>query len=69
MRHLAEEPGKLYLWSRIRKIDEDSVIIVEASKSTDFSYVESFGFSVLKKKEYKTNLHLFLALEGSERVC
>ena len=44
-------------------------IIVEASKSTDFSYVESFGFSVLKKKEYKTNLHLFLALEGSERVC
>ena len=50
-------------------IDEDSVIIVEASKSTDFSYVESFGFSVLKKKEYKTNLHLFLALEGSERVC
>lgn len=50
-------------------IDEDSVIIVEASKSTDFSYVESFGFSVLKKKEYKINLHLFLALEGSERVC
>ena len=50
-------------------IDEDSVIIVEASKSTDFSYVESFGFSVLKKKEYKTNLHLFLALEGSEKVC
>ena len=31
-------------------IDEDSVIIVEASKSTDFSYVESFGFSVLKKE-------------------
>lgn len=50
-------------------VSEESVIIVEASKETDFDYVESFGFSVLKKKEYKTNLHLFLVPERRERVC
>ena len=41
-------------------VDEDTVIIVEASKHTDFSYVEEYGYRIARRKEYKTNLHLFL---------
>lgn len=45
-------------------LGEDALIIVEASLETDFSYVEEYGFSVIKKKIYQTNCHLFL--ENSE---
>lgn len=41
-------------------IDGDTVLITEASLKTDFSYVESLGFYITKKKEYKTNKHVFL---------
>ena len=41
-------------------IDEETLIIVEASLKTDFSYVEDLGYRVRKRKEYKTNMHLFL---------
>lgn len=39
---------------------EDTMIIVEASLETDFSYVEALGFAITKNKEYKTNKHVFL---------
>lgn len=41
-------------------LSEDALIIVEASMETDFSYLDELGFSVIKKKEYKTNVHVFL---------
>lgn len=41
-------------------IDEDTIIIIEASLETDFSYLESLGFSMTKSKEYKTNKHVFV---------
>lgn len=41
-------------------IDEETLVIVEASLETDFSYLEDYGFSVVKRKEYKTNTHMFL---------
>lgn len=41
-------------------INEDSVIIVEASLDTSFDYLEEFGFQITKRKEYKTNMHIFL---------
>lgn len=44
-------------------ITEDSTIIVEASKETDFSYVEELGFVIEKQKEYKTNKHVYLYLD------
>ena len=40
--------------------DNDTLIIVEASLETDFSYLKELGFQVLKRKEYKTNVHMFL---------
>lgn len=46
--------------SRTNILAQDGVIIVEASLNTDFSYLDSFGFSVIKEKIYKTNKHVFL---------
>lgn len=43
---------------------EDALLIVEASLDTDFSYLEDLGYIVLKRKEYKTNVHMFLEREA-----
>lgn len=45
-------------------LSEDGIVIVEASLETDFSYVEGLGFSIVKKKEYKTNKHIFIEKEA-----
>lgn len=41
-------------------LKEEGMIIVEAAKETDFSYVKELGFEVKKEKVYKTNKHVFL---------
>ena len=48
---------------------EDGVIIVEASKNTEFDYVEDLGFSIIKTKEYKTNKHVFIESAGRKDIC
>lgn len=47
-------------------LKEDTVIIIEASKDTDFWYLEKLGYSLLKQKEYKTNKHVFVVREERE---
>ena len=42
--------------SKSELVYEDTVIIVEASLDTDFSYLEQMGFRMIKTKEYKTNI-------------
>lgn len=39
---------------------EDTLVVVEASLETDFSFAEDAGFQVLKEKCYKNNKHVFL---------
>ena len=41
-------------------LKEDSLIIVEASLETDFSYLDELGLAVRKLKTYKTNEHAFI---------
>lgn len=41
-------------------IDENTMIIVEASLETNLDYLDEFGFSLVKKKDYKTNYHAFI---------
>ena len=48
---------------------EDTVIIVEASLNTDFSYIGELGFSLIKEKRYKTNKHVFFEKAGKEEIC
>lgn len=44
-------------------INKESIIIVEASLDTEFDYLEELGFHVIKRKEYKTNTHMFIKLQ------
>lgn len=50
-------------------LEEHGMIIVEASKETDFSYLDDWGLTITKTKTYKTNKHIFLELEKEEEVC
>ena len=52
-----------------RLISGDTLVIVEASRKTDFSYLTETGYSVIKEKDYKTNRHLFLERAGEEKLC
>lgn len=44
--------------------DSNTIIIVEASMNTDFSYVMEYGMKVLKEKRYKSNKHVFMQKSG-----
>ena len=50
----------LYAFRDASFISEDTLIIVEASLNTDFDWAEDAGYEILKKKIYKTNVHVFL---------
>lgn len=45
-------------------IDEDTIIVVEASLTTKFDYLEESRFRVYREKEYKTNKHVFIEVIG-----
>lgn len=44
-------------------INEETLIIVEAALGTEFDYAEELGFQVIRVKEYKTNMHVFLTMQ------
>lgn len=48
---------------------EDTAIIVEALKETDFFYSKELGFIIRKEKIYKSNKHVFLEKAGEEERC
>jgi len=41
-------------------LKEEALIIVEMKLHEDYSYVKDLGYTVLKEKRYKTNMHVFL---------
>lgn len=41
-------------------LHEDSLVIIEASISTDIDYIGSLNFEIEKIKQYKNNMHIFL---------
>lgn len=46
--------------SNMKYVTEDTLIIIEASLHTDFSYLSEYGFTLEKEKKYKTNKHVFV---------
>lgn len=44
--------------------DTYTVIVVEASLKTDFSWLDEMGYQAYKWKKYKTNQHVFLQKKG-----
>ncbi len=41
-------------------IDENTLIIIEASDQTDFSYLEEIGYEMQRDKRYGSNRHVFV---------
>lgn len=41
-------------------ITEETLIVIEASKETEFGWLGALGFQMIKSKEYKTNKHIFV---------
>lgn len=58
------EKNVLAMLGEMRYVTADTLIIVEASLDTDFSYLEEMGFYMVKDKRYKTNRHVFIRRTG-----
>lgn len=46
--------------ARSSLLKKDTMIIVEADLSTDFSYLDEMGYEMIREKKYKTNVHIFI---------
>ena len=44
----------------VKYVTDNTIIVIEADRHTDFSYVKEMGFEIFKQKVYKTNQHVFL---------
>ena len=44
-------------------VNEETLIVFEASLKTDISYLDAFGYELLKDKKYKTNRHVWVRLK------
>lgn len=53
------EQNVLAVLRDMRYVTEDTLIIIEASLRTDFTWLSDTGFSTLREKRYKTNKHIF----------
>ncbi|MDE6924335.1 MAG: 16S rRNA (guanine(966)-N(2))-methyltransferase RsmD [Acetatifactor sp.] len=60
------EKNVLTVLQNMSYVTEDTLIIVEAALDTDFSYLETMGYTAEKEKKYKTNKHMFI--RKTERV-
>ena len=47
-------------------VTDNTLIIVESSLDTDFSYLNEIGFTLVREKDYKANRHLFIRRTVSE---
>jgi len=41
-------------------VNDETLIVVEASLQTDFSYLADIGFELFREKKYKNNQHVFI---------
>ena len=40
--------------------DAHTLIIAEADEKTDFTYLDALNMECVRRKEYKTNVHMFI---------
>ncbi len=50
----------LEILCNMKYVTDDTLIIVETSLDTDFSYLPLLGFELIREKKYKTNKHVFI---------
>ena len=53
------EKEVLRILSNAPYVTERTLIVIESSLESDFSYLEQMGFVLTKEKRYKTNKHVF----------
>ena len=58
--NLEHEKNVLQALQNSNIIDNYTLIVIEASLHTDFSYLNEFGYELVKEKRYKTNKHIFI---------
>ena len=61
------EKNVLELLEKSVIINNDTIVIVEASLDTSFDYLDSLGFEIYKEKTYKTNKHLFIKKKNGDK--
>lgn len=54
------EKETLTILSGLDILDEDGLIVVEASPKTDFSYLDDLGYEKFKERRYGMSQHIFL---------
>ncbi|MFV0364010.1 MAG: 16S rRNA (guanine(966)-N(2))-methyltransferase RsmD [Suipraeoptans sp.] len=47
-------------------VNQNSLIIVEASNNTSFEFLNSINLQIIKEKNYKTNKHVFIELREED---
>lgn len=47
-------------------VNEETMIVVEASLQTDFSYLDDLGLEMFREKKYKNNRHVFIQTQENE---
>jgi len=57
--NLEHEKNVLQALQSSNIIDNHTLIVIEASLHTDFSYLNDLGYELVKEKRYKTNKHIF----------
>ncbi len=55
-----EEKTVLSHLARMPYVTEDTILVAEAARDTDFSWVSELGFCITKDKQYRTNKHIFM---------
>ena len=55
-----QERRVLEVLKGMKYVTEETLIIVEASLQTQFSYLPALGFEMTREKKYKTNKHVFI---------
>ena len=61
--HLGTEQQVLNLIYESHILSREGYLIVEAALDTDFSFIEQMPYEIIKEKVYKTNKHVFIALQ------
>ncbi|MCR5295440.1 MAG: 16S rRNA (guanine(966)-N(2))-methyltransferase RsmD [Lachnospiraceae bacterium] len=54
------EKDTLFLLKDTKLIAPEGIVVVEARPGTDFSYLEDFGYELVKERVYSMSEHLFL---------
>ena len=49
-------------------MDEETTIIFEAALDTDLDFIEKLPYDIIKIKQYKTNMHVFVKRRKQDEI-